>query len=282
VPPEQEHRDAAAYQFVAALGGAMAAADYPVTMVGETMAPASRAYALENQILALPNYVQVGSPTGGGLYIANPDFDLRYDQSFPLAKLVAQAPSGTTRPDEGMTELKRIRNQQRRFPVWVTILGYAVQSTGLALMLQPTVDSLRALAARLATFLPGAAITLSLIELSTRHVGSGGSRLVAGFMQIAQLAFGILIAAQVAGIADTNLVTTEINRLGAWTPLLGVLVYASGFGGGLTLIMFAVAISHRRVRHHADLDRRRRADRAAAMAGCDPAHVSPNRRAMHD
>jgi hypothetical protein len=38
VPPEQEHRDAAACQFVAALRGAMAAANYPVTMVGETMA----------------------------------------------------------------------------------------------------------------------------------------------------------------------------------------------------------------------------------------------------
>src|SRR5262249_47905333 len=155
-----------------------------------------------------------------------------------------------------------------------SIVGYGVQSAGLALILQPTpwsligaaslglmvgalsalgrrveaigyllpticsflvslivftfnnhwhvgVDSLRTLAAPLATFLPGAAITLAVIELSTRHVVSGASRLVAGFMQIAQLAFGILIAAQVAGIADTNLVTTEIKRLGAWAPLLG-------------------------------------------------------------
>ena len=94
------------------------------------------------------------------------------------------------------------------------------------------VDSLRALAAPLATFLPGAAITLAVIELSTHHVVSGASVRVAGFMQIAQLAFGILIAAQVAGIADTNLVTTEINRLGPWAPLLGVLVCA-------------LAISHR-------------------------------------
>jgi uncharacterized membrane protein YjjB (DUF3815 family) len=236
-----------------------------------------------------------------------------------------------------MAEIDRIRHQQRRFPVWVTVFGYAVQSAGLALILQPTpwslvgaatlgllvgalsvlarrseaigymlpticaflvafivftfnarwhvgADSLRALAAPLATFLPGAAITLAVIELSTQHVVSGASRLVAGFMQIAQLAFGILIAAQVAGIADSNLVTTEFNRLGPWAPLLGVLVYglgamlyfgpptsflpwmllmlltayagqwvgnavlgsyASGFGGGLTLIIFALAISHR-------------------------------------
>jgi len=335
VPSDQ--RDAAAYQFVAALGAAMASANYPVTMIRDAMAATSRAYGLDVQLLALPNYVQVGSPTGDNLYIANPDFDVRYDQSFPLAKLVARAPTGSITPDEGMAEIDRIRHQQRRFPVWVTVFGYAVQSAGLALILQPTpwslvgaatlgllvgalsvlarrseaigymlpticaflvafivftfnarwhvgADSLRALAAPLATFLPGAAITLAVIELSTQHVVSGASRLVAGFMQIAQLAFGILIAAQVAGIADSNLVTTEFNRLGPWAPLLGVLVYglgamlyfgpptsflpwmllmlltayagqwvgnavlgsyASGFGGGLTLIIFALAISHR-------------------------------------
>ncbi|MCT7660100.1 threonine/serine exporter family protein [Mycobacterium deserti] len=328
---------ASASRFVTELGATMSAANYPVTMVRDVMGATSKAYGLDHQFLALPNYVQVGGAEGNGLYIANPDFDLRYDQSFPLAQLVARAPTGTVQPAEGLAELARIRSLDRRFPVWLTVLGYAVQSTGLALILQPTqwslagaavlgllvgvlavvgrridavgymlptlcaflvalavftfenhwhvgVDSLRALAAPLATFLPGAAITLAVIELSTRHVVSGASRLVAGFMQIVQLAFGILIAAQVAGIADTDLVTTEINRLGPWAPFLGVLVYglgamlyfgpptrflpwmvlmlysayagqwvgnallgsyASGFGGGLTLILFALAISHR-------------------------------------
>ncbi|MDT5210054.1 MAG: hypothetical protein QOF67_2469 [Mycobacterium sp.] len=327
----------AAPQFVAALGAAMAAANYPVTMVRGVMEQTALAYGLDHEFLALPNYVQVGSASGEGIYIANPDFNVRYDQSFPLAKLVARAPSGTVSPEEGMAELDRIRNLDKRFPVWITIIGYAVQSVGLALILQPTpwslygaailgllvgglsvigrrieaigymlptvcaflvalivftfenrwhvgTDSLRALAAPLATFLPGAAITLAVIELATHHVVSGASRLVAGFMQIAQLAFGILIAAQVAGIADANLVTTQLNRLGPWAPLIGVLVYglgiwlnfapptkflpwimlmlyiayagqwignaalgsyASGFGGGLTLIIFALAISHR-------------------------------------
>jgi uncharacterized membrane protein YjjP (DUF1212 family) len=327
----------AAPQFVAALGAAMAAANYPVTMVHGVMEQTARAYGLDHEFLALPNYVQVGSASGEGIYIANPDFNVRYDQSFPLAKLVARAPSGTVSPEEGMAELDRIRNLDKRFPVWVTILGYAVQSVGLALILQPTpwslygaailgllvgglsvigrrieaigymlptvcaflvafivftfenrwhvgADSLRALAAPLATFLPGAAITLAVIELTTHHVVSGASRLVAGFMQIAQLAFGILVAAQIAGIADANLVTTQLNRLGPWAPILGVLVYglgiwlnfappakflpwmalmlyvayagqwvgnavlgsyASGFGGGMALIIFALAISHR-------------------------------------
>ncbi|WP_255397247.1 threonine/serine exporter ThrE family protein [Mycobacterium sp. ACS1612] len=334
--PSERH-DVAAPQFVAALGAAMAAANYPVTMVRAVMEQTARAYGLDHEFLALPNYVQVGSPSGEGVYIANPDFTVRYDQSFPLATLVARAPSGTVSPAEGMAELERIRNLDNRFPLLITISGYAVQSVGLALILQPTpwslygaailgllvgglsvigrrveaighmlpticaflvalivfsfenryhvgTDSLRALAAPLATFLPGAAITLAVIELSTQHLVSGASRLVAGFMQIAQLAFGILIAAQVAGVADTDLVTTQFNRLGPWAPVVGVLVYgigiwlnyapptkflpwmllmlyvayggqwignavlgsyASGFGGGLTLILFALAISHR-------------------------------------
>src|SRR6187401_718514 len=112
----------------------MAAANYPVTMVREVMAQTSRAYGLDHQFLALPNYVQVGSPTGEGMFIADPDFDVRFDQSFPLARLVAQAPAGTVSPEDGMAELDRIRNQRRRFPFWVTIIGYAVQSTGLALI----------------------------------------------------------------------------------------------------------------------------------------------------
>jgi len=335
VPSEQP--DVAAPQFVAALGAAMSAANYPVTMVHRVMEQTARAYGLDHEFLALPNYVQVGSASGEGIYIANPDFNVRYDQSFPLAKLVARAPSGTVSPADGMAEIDRIRNLDKRFPVWITVIGYAVQSVGLALILQPTpwslygaavlgllvgvlsvigrrneaisymlptvcaflvayivfrfesrwhvgTDSLRALAAPLATFLPGAAITLAVIELATNHVVSGASRLVAGFMQIAQLAFGILIAAQITGIPDASLITTQLNRLGPWAPFLGVLVYglgiwlnfappakflpwmvlmlyvayggqwvgnellgsyASGFGGGLTLILFALAISHR-------------------------------------
>jgi uncharacterized membrane protein YjjP (DUF1212 family) len=341
VPSDRDDRagdaDAKAGRFVAALGAAMSAANYPVSLVRNTMDATSKAYGLDHQFLTLPNYVQVGSASGQGLYIVNPDFELRYDQSFALAELVERAPTGAVAPDDGIAEIARIRNVDNRFPMWIAVTGYAVQSLGLALILQPTpwslvgatilgllvgtlsvvgrrvevvgdmlpticaflvalivftfnrhwhvgIDSLRALAAPLATFLPGAAITLAVIELTTNHLVSGASRLVAGFMRIAQLAFGILIAAQVAGIADANLVTTQLNRLGPWAPFLGVLVYgigiwlnyapptrflpwlalmlytayagqwlgnallgsyASGFGGGLTLILFALAISRR-------------------------------------
>ena len=83
----------------------------------------------EHQFLTLPNYVQIGSPTGDGRYIANPDFVLRHDQSFPLAKLVARASSGTVDPADGIAELDPIRNLDNRFPVWLTILGTQLADT---------------------------------------------------------------------------------------------------------------------------------------------------------
>src|SRR5690242_141621 len=96
----------------------MAAANYPVNMVRGVMAETSRAYGLDHQFLALPN------------------------QSFPLAQLVARAPTGTISPADGIAHLNRIRNQRSRFPAWVAIIGYAAQSTGLAVILQPTPWSL--------------------------------------------------------------------------------------------------------------------------------------------
>jgi uncharacterized membrane protein YjjP (DUF1212 family) len=172
VPSGEVDRSAAAGRFVAALGATMAAANYPVTMVRGVMAATSKAYGLVHQFLALPKDVQVVSPTGDGLYIANPDFDLRYDQSFPLAQLVARAPSGTVDPADGLAELDRIRNLDKRFPVWITVGGYAAQNIGLALVLRPTRWS------------PVGAATLGLLILSqpivadwTKHAAVQGTML---------------------------------------------------------------------------------------------------------
>jgi hypothetical protein len=129
-------------------------------MQRNTMVATSRAYGLDTQYLARPNYVQVGTSSGGRLFIAHPDEDLRFDQTFPLANLIAQA------------ELTRIWQLRNRFPAWVGVIGYTVQSAGMSLILQP------------------APLTLvSLVALV-----SGASRLVAGLMRMAQLISMISIA----------------------------------------------------------------------------------------
>lgn len=101
-PVPHEPDDAAAMRFVAALGAAMAAANHPVTLVRNTMVTTSRAYGLETQYLALASFVQVGSSgSGGRLFTSYPDEDPRFDQTFPLATIVAQAQTGAVTPAEG-------------------------------------------------------------------------------------------------------------------------------------------------------------------------------------
>jgi uncharacterized membrane protein YjjP (DUF1212 family) len=279
-----EHVVEGAIGFIARLGATMAGANYPVTMVQQTMTTTANAYGVSHEILVLPNYVHVGGTDSSGhtaLYIARPERDLRYHQTFPLARLVSRAQTGSVSPDDGMAELDRIYALPMRFPVWVSVIGYAVQSTGLALILQPApwalaaalglgllvgllsvvvrasdaleqllpiivaflvavisftiahllhynFGSLRVLIAPLAYFMPGAAITLAVIELSTHQLVSGSSRLISGFLRLGQLAFGILIAAHVTGLGSSNLVDDPNNVIGPWAPWLGVLVYAIG------------------------------------------------------
>ena len=75
------------------------------------------------------------------------------------------------------------------------------------------------MAPALVMFLPGTAITLAVIELSGRDVIAGSARLIAGGIRLAQLAFGILIAAQVVGQAnvegDLGAVGIRLRSLGA-------------------------------------------------------------------
>lgn len=341
--PEQQAEpapDPLAVDFVARLGGAMVAGSYPIATVRRTLERVSARYGLTNQMLLLPNFIQFGGSdhiAGTRMRVVRADNDLRYDQAFPLAMLVKEAENGRIGAVGGLAELDRIHALQPRFPAWVSVIGYAVQSTAFALMLQPTPvamlaaagfgvlvgmlnllgrisnaaaqmlpvvgaflvaftafslkrawhigdDSLRDLTAPLALFLPGTAITLAVIDLTTREVVSGTARLVAGFMRLAQLTFGILIAAQILHISADDLNALQRNQFGAWAPWAGVALYAvgillylgppnrflpwllvtllvtyagqvganavfgtyaSGFGGGLVLMLFAVAVAQR-------------------------------------
>jgi uncharacterized membrane protein YjjP (DUF1212 family) len=108
--------------------------------------------------------------------------------------------------------------------------------------------SLRALAPALVMFLPGTAITLAVIELTTRDIVSGSARLIGGGLRLAQLTFGILIAAQVAGLTAGDLTVNEVARFGPWAPWVGCALYALGlflyhgpptrFMGWMLLILF--------------------------------------------
>jgi uncharacterized membrane protein YjjB (DUF3815 family) len=110
-------------------------------------------------------------------------------------------------------------------------------------------DSLRILIPPLTLFLPGVSITLAVIESASREMVSGAARLTTGFMQLGQLALGIVIAIQLLGLTSSELTDVSRNKIGPWAPWLGVAVYAVGivlyfgpprrFGRWLVLVLFA-------------------------------------------
>ncbi|MGW0159403.1 threonine/serine ThrE exporter family protein [Mycobacterium sp. NPDC003323] len=291
--------DAAAVEFIARLGTAMLGADYSVNVVRGALERVAQQQGIDCPVLVLPNFVQAGDRHL--TRVVRRDSPLRYDQTFPLGELVNRAERGRLDPADGLAELDRIHGLGRRYPGWVGVIGYGLQSAAYALILQPTVvslvaatgfgllvgvlelfarrnsglshllpalcaflvtyvafslgrmlhmghDSLRVLIAPLTLFLPGVAITLAVIESFTGEVVSGSARLMAGFMRLAQLALGILIAVQLLGLSWSELADTPTNTLGAWAPWLGVAVYAvgimlhlgppTGFMPWLTVVLF--------------------------------------------
>jgi uncharacterized membrane protein YjjP (DUF1212 family) len=88
---------------------------------------------------------------------------------------------------------------------------------------------LRAMIPPLVTFLPGAMLTMSVVELSAGEMVTGSSRLVAGTLQLVLLSFGIVAGAQAFGVPSAGELANEpLNLLGWWAPWLGVAVVGLG------------------------------------------------------
>lgn len=91
------------------------------------------------------------------------------------------------------------------------------------------VDPLHALVPPLVTFLPGGMLTLGMLELAYGDMVSGSSRLIAGFVQLVLLAFGLAIGAIFTGYVPADLVHSEGNYgLVHLAPWVGVLVFGLG------------------------------------------------------
>jgi uncharacterized membrane protein YjjP (DUF1212 family)/uncharacterized membrane protein YjjB (DUF3815 family) len=103
-------------------------------------------------------------------------------------------------------------------------------------------DPLRLLIAPLATFLPGAMLTTATVELASRQMIAGASRLVAGLMQLALLAVGILAAGAIVGVdsPDYNPILT-ITVVPWWVEWIGVILFAVGIYFYLSVPAWAFA-----------------------------------------
>ena len=91
------------------------------------------------------------------------------------------------------------------------------------------VDPVHALVPPLVTFLPGAMLTLGMVELAYGDMVSGSSRLIAGFVQLVLLAFGLGIGAALIGYSPQDLMHSASYYvrlpIAGW---VGVLVFGLG------------------------------------------------------
>lgn len=92
-----------------------------------------------------------------------------------------------------------------------------------------SVDPVHVLVPPLVTFLPGAMLTLGMVELAYGDMVSGSSRLIAGFVQLVLLAFGLGIGAALIGYSPQDLLgsASDYVRLpiAGW---VGVIVFGLG------------------------------------------------------
>jgi uncharacterized membrane protein YjjP (DUF1212 family) len=125
------------------------------------------------------------------------------------------------------TTLVRWPTMQMILPV---VAAFTVSALTFVLAAHGWIEiDLRAMIAPLVTFLPGAALTMAVVELTAGEMVAGSSRLVAGSGQLVLLAFGIVAGARVVEHASSRaLVNEPQNLLGSWAPWLGVLVFGVG------------------------------------------------------
>jgi uncharacterized membrane protein YjjP (DUF1212 family) len=91
------------------------------------------------------------------------------------------------------------------------------------------IDPTQLLVAPLVTFLPGAMLTLAMVELAYGDMISGSSRLVTGFVHLVLLAFGLAVGAVLVGYEVDDLIeATRPLYVVPWVPWLGVVVFGLG------------------------------------------------------
>lgn len=127
----------------------------------------------------------------------------------------------------GLLKLPRFATLDLIFPI---AAAFAVAATvfGIAHHTGVGDNPVRILIPPLATFLPGGMLTIATVELAAGQMVSGASRLVNGVVQLGLLAFGIVAAASLIGVDQNLLIDQPVDRLGAWSPWVGVMIFALG------------------------------------------------------
>jgi len=143
-----------------------------------------------------------------------------------LQNLAAAAVLGTI-----VGALKALNRDRAVLAVPLSVVAASVVSglSFVAIRYGLPVDPLYALVPPLITFLPGAMLTLAMVELAYGDMVSGSSRLVTGFVQLVLLAFGLAAGAAFVGVGPGSLVEASTPVVYVpWASWAGVVVFGIG------------------------------------------------------
>ena len=135
------HGDDDVLRFLATLGGALSAIGETVDAVETRLAVIARSYGLRDaRFSAFPTFVLLTLGQGKAATI-EPTTRLsatpRLDQIAAVHELASEAERGAVTPAAGIERLDEIRAMDNRFGEVSSVLGYAVLTVGLALVLHP-------------------------------------------------------------------------------------------------------------------------------------------------
>jgi uncharacterized membrane protein YjjP (DUF1212 family) len=126
--------------FLVQLGAAMNAAGEPVQSVQDRLMRAARAYGAESaRVSAFPTYMMLTIAPGepATLELTTALAPSRLEQISALEHLVHDAEQASIDPSVGLERLEDIRTMRPRFGPVQSIVGYAVLSLGICLVLHP-------------------------------------------------------------------------------------------------------------------------------------------------
>jgi uncharacterized membrane protein YjjP (DUF1212 family) len=143
-----EHGRQELLSFLASLGAALGAIGETVGAVQLRLADVARAYGLHDaRFSVLPTSVLLTLGRGGAATI-EPTTRLsptpRLDQISAVHRLAEEAERGLVTPAEGLSRLEAIREMGPRFGTGASILGYAMLTIGIALVLHPALRDVAA------------------------------------------------------------------------------------------------------------------------------------------
>jgi uncharacterized membrane protein YjjP (DUF1212 family) len=129
-----------ATDFIVRLGSALVATGAPVDLVEEILEDVSNEYGVTVGYSILPTGLIVlgreGTSIVASIASSHPA-TLRFDQTADLFRLVEEVRSGQVDPAAGGERLDTIDAEKRRAGFLLTVLGHAVLTVGLALLLDP-------------------------------------------------------------------------------------------------------------------------------------------------